>query len=83
MVRIMAALETLPPGEALHVLMDRRPIPLYAILEQRGFLVVTKTGENGDVQLTITRPGAVGALIVEGSGNPAIFHAPQGSGSGR
>lgn len=56
MVRIMGALENLPTGEALHVLMDRRPIPLYAILEQRGFQVETTEGENGAVRLTITRP---------------------------
>lgn len=56
MVRIMAAIEQLPEGEALQVLMDRRPLPLYAILEQRGFKVETAEGENGAVALTITRP---------------------------
>lgn len=56
MVRIMAALENLPAGEELHVLMDRRPLPLYAILEQRGCKVETTEPEKGLVRLTISKP---------------------------
>lgn len=55
MVRIMAAIEKLPDGEALNVLMDRRPLPLYAILEAKGYNVETTEVEKGVVQLTITR----------------------------
>ncbi|MBI1732101.1 MAG: DUF2249 domain-containing protein [Gammaproteobacteria bacterium] len=37
MERILAALESLAPGECLRVLHRREPWPLFPLLEQRGF----------------------------------------------
>ena len=37
MERILAALESLAPGEFLRVLHRREPWPLFPLLEQRGF----------------------------------------------
>ena len=37
MVRIFAALESLPAGDKLQALMDREPFLIYAELERRGF----------------------------------------------
>lgn len=55
MVRIMSALEKLPPDEALEVLMDRRPIPLFAILTDRGYQYETDDLPGGGCRLTIRR----------------------------
>lgn len=35
--RIMAALDTLPPGETLEVLIHREPFPLYDWMRERGW----------------------------------------------
>lgn len=41
MVRILEALASLPPGSHLEARTDRRPLHLYPLLEQRGFLAET------------------------------------------
>ena len=55
MVRIMSALAKLPEGEKLEVMMDRRPIPLYGILEDKGWQHETVELPGGGVRLTIFR----------------------------
>ena len=57
MVRVLEALETLEPGQALEVLHDRRPLFLYPQLEARGFLHDTDEPEVGLVRIVIRRPG--------------------------
>jgi uncharacterized protein (DUF2249 family) len=37
MVRILEALQALPDGDKLEVMMDREPVLLYPELERRGF----------------------------------------------
>lgn len=58
MVRVLAALETLGPGQTLEVLHERRPMFLYPQLDDRGF--VHRTEELG--------PGLVRIVIRRGAG---------------
>ncbi len=44
---IMAALEELPTGETLHLINSFEPVPLYDVLEQRGY--THQTEQDGDV----------------------------------
>jgi uncharacterized protein (DUF2249 family) len=55
MIRILSAIEELAPGEPLIVLMDRRPIPLLPILDQRGMACEMTDLPEGGVRLVITR----------------------------
>jgi uncharacterized protein (DUF2249 family) len=55
MVRILGALQTLPEGDELVVLMDREPMLLYPELERRGFAWNFAAGNQ---VLTITRARA-------------------------
>jgi uncharacterized protein (DUF2249 family) len=55
MVRILAQLETLGPGQALEVLHDRRPVFLYPQLDDRGFLHETDEPAAGLVRIVIRR----------------------------
>jgi uncharacterized protein (DUF2249 family) len=36
MERILAACDALAPGETIHALISREPLPLYPLLQQRG-----------------------------------------------
>jgi uncharacterized protein (DUF2249 family) len=38
MERVLEALSNMPPGDRLHMLIDREPRPLYRILDNNGFL---------------------------------------------
>ena len=53
MVRILAALESLAPGDRLVVQMDREPILLYPELERRGW--AWTFDPSGDLVLTVFR----------------------------
>jgi uncharacterized protein (DUF2249 family) len=57
MVRVLAQLETLGPGQALEVLHDRRPVFLYPQLDDRGFLHETDEPAAGLVRIVIRRTG--------------------------
>ena len=56
MVRILEALTTLAPGAALRARTDRRPMHLYALLEERGFRATTEPEPDGSF-VTHIRPG--------------------------
>ncbi len=54
MERILAALDDLPAGETLDVLIHREPFPLYALLAERGFASRTEAA-GADFRLLIAR----------------------------
>lgn len=55
MVRIMDAIETLPPGEALCVAIHREPFPLYAMLAEQGYVHSTTWHQGGYFEVIIRR----------------------------
>jgi uncharacterized protein (DUF2249 family) len=57
MVRVLARLDTLGPGETLEVLHDRRPLFLYPQLDDRGFRHETDEPAPGLVRIVIRRGG--------------------------
>jgi uncharacterized protein (DUF2249 family) len=63
--RIMAAVESLQPQQALRLLVPFEPVPLYAVLGQRGFVHETQMLSDGTFEV-IFRPGGAGA----GSASP-------------
>ncbi|HET7036811.1 MAG TPA: DUF2249 domain-containing protein [Thermomicrobiaceae bacterium] len=56
LIRIMEALEALPPGASLLVHHVRRPIHLYARLEEEGYRHQTREPAPGKVELLIEKP---------------------------
>jgi uncharacterized protein (DUF2249 family) len=55
MVRILEALASLPAGAELRARTDRRPLHLYAQLEQRGFTAETREEHDGSFVTHIRR----------------------------
>jgi len=55
MMRTLTALETLPKGETLTIINDRRPMFLYEQLDELGYLYETKEREDGSFEITITK----------------------------
>ena len=55
LVVILEALASLPDGEEMHARTDRRPMHLYALLEQRGFTGETEEQHDGSFITTIRR----------------------------
>lgn len=55
LVKILEALATLPTGAGLRVRTDRRPMHLYAHLEERGFVSETKEQTDGSFLTHIRR----------------------------
>jgi len=55
MVVILEALERLPAGAGLRARTDRRPLHLYALLEERGFTSETEEQHDGSFITTIRR----------------------------
>lgn len=55
MMRTLTALETLPKGETLTIINDRRPMFLYEQLDELGYLYETKELEDGSFEITITK----------------------------
>ncbi|TCV83263.1 DUF2249 domain-containing protein [Sulfurirhabdus autotrophica] len=53
MVKIMDALDTLQPGEALCVAIHREPFPLYAMLDEQGYVHSTTWSEDGYYEIII------------------------------
>ncbi len=51
MVRIFAALESLPAGDRLQALMDREPFLIYAELERRGFAWEFRTDDGPVIEI--------------------------------
>jgi len=55
LVKVMDALETLPPGDRLRMVHDREPYPLYGILQEDGYQYRTETFADGRVEIVIWR----------------------------
>ena len=55
MEQILEAIDTLTPGEKLKALISREPIPLFSILQQRGFAYQVITVQEGLCELLIWR----------------------------
>lgn len=55
LVKILEAVAALPHGTELHGLTDRRPMHLYAQLEERGFAAATQEQPNGSFRTRIYR----------------------------
>jgi uncharacterized protein (DUF2249 family) len=53
MVRVLAALDTLPSHGSLLLKIDCRPTPLYRILERNGYLYDEKPGGESLFEITI------------------------------
>jgi uncharacterized protein (DUF2249 family) len=53
LMRVLDALEKLPPGQSLRALTDRPPLHLYPLLEQRGFTADTEPLPEGGFQTRI------------------------------
>lgn len=60
MVTILEALATLPKGVNLRARTDRRPMHLYAQLEQRGFKGTSEEQADGTFATMIVRIGSEG-----------------------
>lgn len=62
MVRILEALGSLPPDAVLRARTDRRPLHLYPLLEDRGFVAETEPEADGSFVTHIRRgDGSAGA----------------------
>ena len=55
LVKVMDALETLPPGDRLRMVHNREPYPLYGILQEDGYQYRTETFADGRVEIVIWR----------------------------
>ena len=55
LVVILEALVSLPESAELHARTDRRPLHLYPLLEQRGFVGATEEQHDGSFITTIRR----------------------------
>lgn len=55
MVKVLDALETMPPGDSLRMVHNREPFPLYGILQQDGYQYRTETCADGHFEIVIWR----------------------------
>lgn len=55
---VMEALCDLPPGEALRLIIDREPHPLYRALERNGYLHYTTQLGDGSYEIDIRERSA-------------------------
>jgi uncharacterized protein (DUF2249 family) len=53
--RVMESLDLLGPGDRLKVIIDRRPVPLFRVLERNGFAYSEAPGTNALLEITIWR----------------------------
>jgi uncharacterized protein (DUF2249 family) len=53
--RVLAAIETLVPGQYLRMLHNREPFPLYTILEDAGFKYAVREGQETMFEIFIWR----------------------------
>jgi len=59
--RVLAAIETLAPGQYLRMLHHREPFPLYTILEDSGFRYSVREGQETLFEIFIWRRSDVEA----------------------
>ncbi|MED3553577.1 DUF2249 domain-containing protein [Cytobacillus praedii] len=55
MMRTLDALESLPAGETLSIINDRRPMFLYEQLDEKGYKHKTSEREDGSYLIEITK----------------------------
>jgi len=53
---IMAAVARLSPGEALELIAPFEPVPLYQVMEARGFSYSIARAQDGSWRVTFQRP---------------------------
>lgn len=53
--KIMATVAALEPGEEFELIAPFEPVPLYAVLEQRGFDHETEAGDDGSWRVRFYR----------------------------
>jgi len=51
----LAALDTLPPGEELLVLLFCEPVPLYSVLKENGYIYSAKMQADGTNEIRIRK----------------------------
>ena len=51
--RVMESLDLLRPGDRLKVFIDRRPVPLFRVLERNGFAYSEAPGTHSLLEITI------------------------------
>jgi uncharacterized protein (DUF2249 family) len=56
---IMAAVNTLPPGQGLRLLATFKPVPLFSVLGSKGFTHEEREIGGGDWEVLFSPPGAV------------------------
>ncbi|WP_186576533.1 DUF2249 domain-containing protein [Aquibacillus kalidii] len=57
MMRTLAALEELEAGQQLKIINDRRPMFLFAELDEQGHVYEVEEQEDGSFAITITKQG--------------------------
>lgn len=57
LARALQALEHLSPGQYLRLLLRREPFPLYALLDEDGFLHLGRRGERAPYEVFVWRRG--------------------------
>ncbi|MHB1173841.1 MAG: DUF2249 domain-containing protein [Sulfuriferula sp.] len=55
LVKVLIALETLPSGDSLRMLLNREPFPLYGLLQEDGYQYRTETFADGHLEIIIWR----------------------------
>lgn len=55
LVRVLTALDTLPPGASLLLKIDCRPQPLYRILERNGYAYEERPGHDALYEVSIRK----------------------------
>lgn len=55
LVRVLEALDTLPPDGSVLVRIDCRPVPLFRILERNGYVHEERPGAQSLLEITIRR----------------------------
>ena len=53
LVRVLAALETLPAGDRLLLKIDCQPQPLYRVLDRNGYVYEERPGSDSLFEITI------------------------------
>jgi hypothetical protein len=53
MERVLAAIDDLRPGQRIHFLIHREPLPLYGVLQSMGYRHTTHMQEDGSYEVQI------------------------------
>lgn len=56
MERVLAALDTVQPGQRIRFLIHRQPYPLYDLLRRHHYLYETIAGADGGFEILISTP---------------------------